>query len=274
MRGQRWRRRWLYAAIGAVVIVAAAPLLASEPCEWVVTSGEVALENVTREEAIRLAIRSARARAVEQVAGVEVHAQTLVRDEVLAAEFLRALARGYVLHEQVLRWEQKNFEAASDKPPLTLYRVFLKACVAREGDPHDPYFTVSAELNKGIFVTGEQATIRIRCTQPCYVNILNLSGIDQFSLLLPNSYQKTLRLTGGEEFVFPPPGLALRMAPVPGHRRDAEAFLVVATKGPLNLPAILRKQDGITFEEVSRILFGLPAAERAEALLVYEVRAE
>lgn len=245
-----------------------------EHCQWVETKGEAALENVTAEEGRQIAIRSARARAVEQVAGVEVQSQTLVRDQLLAAEFLRALARGYVLREQVLRWEQEAFQAAPEKPPVTLYRVFLKTCVAPEGDPRDPYFTVSAELNKGTFVTGEQATIRIRCTQPCYLSILNLSGTDQFSLLLPNSYQRTLLLRSGEEFMFPPPGIALTMSPLPGHRRDAEAFLVLATKGPLNLPAILRMQAGIPFEEVSRVLLSLPASERAETLLVYEVRAE
>jgi len=82
--------------------------------------GEAALEHVTAAEARQLALRGARARAVEQVAGIELQSLVIIRDAVLAGQFLRSLAHGYVLKEEILRWEQETFQEAPHKPPLTL----------------------------------------------------------------------------------------------------------------------------------------------------------
>jgi hypothetical protein len=41
---------------------------------------------------------------------------------------------------------------------------------------------------------------------------------------------------------------------------------------PMNLPAVLRNRHTYAFTEVSAALLNLPASERAEAPLVYEVR--
>lgn len=66
--------------------------------------------------------------------------------------------------------------------------------------------------------------------------------------------------------------LALVMEPLPGHRRAAEAFLVVATKRPFHLGAVIGKSEKITISELSNALLTLPANERVEEMLVYEVR--
>jgi hypothetical protein len=210
---------------------------------------------------------------------VEVQSGTILRDEVFAGEVLRILARGFVVKEQLERWEQDNLRRTPDSAPTTLYRVFLRTCVARARGDHDPYFRVDASLNKYTFAARESASIRVRCSRGCYLSILNLTGKDEFNLLLPTSKLPNLaqhppRAGPEGDFVFPPPGVALEMAPLQGRQRDTEAFLVIAMKQPLNLPAIFRKEEGISFEEVSHLLLGLPPSEWADAWLVYEVRAK
>jgi hypothetical protein len=63
------------------------------------------------------------------------------------------------------------------------------------------------------------------------------------------------------------------MHPLEGHRRDTEAFLIVATKQRLEARAVLGKEQDIPVGEVFRLLLDLLAAEQAGKLLVYEVRA-
>jgi hypothetical protein len=276
----RWLLRvWVFLLVIIWAASMAPPAMAVESCSWVPTVGEASLENVTAEEARQLATRRARARAIEEVAGVEVQSGTIVRDQVFAGEVLRILARGFVVEQSVERWEQDNVQRTPDSAPTTIYRVFLRTCVARMRGDHDPYFRVDASLNKYTFAAREHAFIRVRCSQGCYLSILNLTGKDEFNLLLPTSKLPNLaqhppRAGPEGDFVFPPPGVALEMAPLEGHQRDTEAFLVIAMKGPLNLPAIFRKEEGISFEEVSHLLLGLPPSEWADAWLVYEVRAK
>ena len=61
------------------------------------------------------------------------------------------------------------------------------------------------------------------------------------------------------------------MRPLAGYRRNTEAFLVVATKQRFEVQALLGQRQGIPMGDVFRVLLNLPPAERAEALLVYEV---
>src|SRR3989442_946608 len=123
-------------------------------------------------------------------------------------------------------------------------------------------------------VTAEEARLTMRCGRECYVTIFNLAANDRFSILFPNSYESVVALRSREEFAFPRPGLALVMRPFPTHQRDAEAFFVVATKQPLNADTRLGRREDLPIGDVLRMLSDLPLSERAELLLVYEVRAK
>lgn len=252
------------------------PVRAEQACQWVQTQGEATIENITAAEARQLALSRARARAVEQVAGIELYSGVPVLNAMPIGEFVQSLAHGYVLQEEILQWEQKAFQEAPEKPPQTLYRIHLRACVSPEGSARDPYFTVDAELNKMTFVAGEEANFTARCSRDCYVTIFNLTATHHFSILLPNPYQRTVPLKADQKLVFPQQGsgLALVMRPVPGHVRDTEAFLIMATKQHFDVYARLGKREDIPMGDVSRVLLDLPASERAVALLVYEVRAK
>ena len=102
------------------------------------------------------------------------------------------------LQEEVLRWEQDALQEASDRPPITFYRVHLRACVALPVGSRDAYFVLTGELNKPSFVAGEEARLTMRCGRECYVTIFNLAANDRFSILFPNSYESVVALRSRE----------------------------------------------------------------------------
>jgi len=244
------------------------------PCQWEKGKGEAAIAEVTAEEAQQLALRRARADAVAKVAGVEIQATTLVRDATLAGQFIRTLLQGYIIKEKTTWGEPGVFREGPDKPPIILYRVEVEACVIPQREGRDSYFTVKADLNKRVFVEGEKADLKIRCTRDCYLTIFNLAADDSSHILLPNDYQKQEILKADQELTFPPPGMALEMVTLPRYSRSTEAFLVVATKKPFDFRTAIGKTEKISIPELSSALLRLAPSERVEKLLVYEMRSK
>jgi len=242
-------------------------------CSWVETSGEAAVENITAEEARQTALNKARAKAVENISGINIQGSSMVKDFSLVADFVSAMASGYIVEEKVENWESKSLQEKSDVPPVTVYKVNLKTCV-KAGSAGDPYFKVKAELNKPVFLSGDEAKITATCTRDCYLTILNVTADNRISVLYPDKQERALRLKAGTSYTFPSnPGLALEVSPLPGHKKDAEAFYVVATKEKFDLPALVKTCSSITSKELYTNLFSLPADTRAETLVMYEVRA-
>lgn len=264
--------RILFGVVIAMLSLGAVPMPASTPCQWAKGKGEAAIAEVTAEEARQLALRRVRADAIAQVAGIELHAETLVRDATLAGQFIRTLLDGYIVREKVTWGDPGIFRDTPDKPPIILYHIEVESCVAPQKAGRDPYFTVTAQLNKPVFVSGETAALKIRCSRDCYLAIFNLAADDFLHLLLPNAYQPSEIFKANQELTFPRPGLALEMVSLPGHPRATEAFLVVATKRPFDFRALLGKTEGISIPELSSALLRLPPAERAEEFLVYEMQ--
>lgn len=183
------------------------------------------------QEAKQLALRQARAQAIEKTVGVEVRAETLVRDFAVASDFIKTLTKGYVQSEQVVRWEQERYQKKGTEEPIPIYRVTLKACVRPLVTLHDPGFRLMTALNKTTFASGEKARLEITSTRPVDVLIFNLTADDRVQpydriarMGLP------LRLEPSERRAFPPTGVALIMELPPGQSHTSEALILVATK--------------------------------------------
>jgi len=114
-------------------------LVFASNCNWIETNGEAAVENITPEEARQLAINRARVKAIEGISNVNVKAITLVQNLSLVADFINTLSAGYVLEEKDIEWSSKTYQEKKDSPPVTIYTVKLKSCVATTL-PGDPYF--------------------------------------------------------------------------------------------------------------------------------------
>lgn len=238
----------------------------------VVASGEAVVEQLTPEEARQMAVRKARAYGIEKAIGVEVASQTLVRDFTLMGDFIKTLSKGYILEEEVVSWEDLSYQEAPDKPPLTTYKVTLKMKIVPVQGERDPYFKLKAALNKNLFLEGEEAIIKIKPTKDCYLTILNLTAKDRFNLIFPNEHQNNNFIKANTEFVFPDPAFTICMTPYPGHKRDAEAFVLIAAKKPIHLKTLLRKEEDIPICNLYQVLLDIPIYEWTEEIILYEVR--
>lgn len=252
------------------LLISVAPLYAAD-CEWKETIGEAAVENITAEEARQLALNRARNKAVEEIAGVKVQGSSLVKNFTLAADFIQAMSAGYILEEKAVKWETGTYQEQPEATPLTTYKVTLKSCVASVA-AGDPYFSIKAQLNRPVFISGEEARITASCTKDCFLTILNLTADNKIRLLLPNKYEPSIRLKANAPYSFPVEGMALEMHTLPRHSRDTEGFLVLATKERFDALGLLNKGEEIPQKEFYKAILSLPADTRAEEMVVYEVR--
>ncbi|MGE4296721.1 MAG: hypothetical protein AB7E47_01715 [Desulfovibrionaceae bacterium] len=236
--------------------------------------GYCAIAGVTAEEAQHLAVRRARAAAVETAAGVAVSSSTLVTDGRLAGAFIKSLAHGYIVHEAV-EWEPVGqYQPDPSRPPLIEYRVRLDAVVETPDGPR-PAFGLDAALNQSIFRARKDAlSLRVSAAAPVRVAVFNIMANDAVVMLYPDDRTPEVRAGKGLETVLPVPdsGVEMRLDTLPGHKRDTEAVLVAA------LPAASRtfwsdvfvpgKPMGLTdfFARYARL-----AGEGEDVILTYEV---
>ena len=147
-------------------------------CIWAEGVGLVSGDVLKPQEAKQLALRQARAQAIEKAVGIEVRAETIVRDFVVASDFIKTLTKGYVRSEQVVRWDQERYQPKANEAPIPIYRVTLKACVQPLATHHDPGFTVTATVNKVVFAPGEKARLEVTSTRQAEISIFNLTADD------------------------------------------------------------------------------------------------
>lgn len=226
-------------------------------CIWAEGMGVVSGDLLKPQEAKQLALRQARAQAIEKAVGIEVRAETLVRDFAVASDFIKTLTKGYVQAEQVVRWDQETYQKKVNEEPIPIYRVRLKACVKPLATLHDPGFRLTATINKTTFTSGEKARLEVTSTRPVDVMIFNLTADDRVQpydriarMGLP------LRLEPSERRTFPPTGVALVMELPPGQPRTSEAFILVATKqaDQVLLPMPVGNEGTLSLSEFSAAL--------------------
>lgn len=236
-------RTWLVALsvilLGSLTTWASQALAAD--CKWAEGTGSVAADVLTAGEAKQLALRQARAMAVARATGVEVRSQTVVKDFMLAGDFIKTLSRGYVRAEQVLRWEQEKYQPTSTDTPIPIFKVQIKACVLPRASLRDPEFLVQAALNKPVYLPGEKATLTVTSSRRAHVAIFNLTADDRVGVYMGQpGIGPPLMLEPNQAATFPPSGISLVMELPQGQARTAEAFLIVATKAELVVALPLR----------------------------------
>lgn len=206
----------------------------------------MAADVLSTAEARQLALRQARSAAIADALGVEIKSATLVRDYMLAADFVRTLVKGYVTREQVVRWDQDRYQPSPKESPIPILRVTLRACVVPVAEKRDPGFGLKATLNKPVFMPGEKAKLEVNSTRPAHVTIFNLTDDDKVRLYGGVVMGLPLQVLPGTPSRFPPPGVSLVMELPPGQIRASEAFIVVATRAEdrIQLP-LAGDPDGI-----------------------------
>ena len=265
-----------------------------QPCfsqtkgQWVECYGEAAVQNITNEEAQVLARRYARLNAIEKACGVQLQAETLVKDFKLAGDFIHSIAYGHVVEEKELNWKTETIppENPAD-PPIILLKLSMKARVIPVEDKSDPGFKVSLQLNRKSFQSGDEVIFNIRSNQDCFITLINLAANDSVYILYPNVYHRDNSLKGHSKFEFPlsserESGFHIKVSTLPDHKKDTEIVKVIATKQKIDFLSELKIADGfglmgtpkMAVTQLTYLLSEIPVSGRAEATMMYTVYAK
>jgi len=257
--------------------------------KWVECKGEAAIQNITHEEAQLIAKRKARLDAIEKVCGVQLQSETLVKDFVMAGDFIHSISYGQVVEERNIQWETENIPSQdSSSPPVVLLKIAMQARVAVSEDKPDPSFRIESKINRSTFQSGDEAVITIQATQDCFITIFNIAANDSVYILFPNEHFSTPGfLKAGKKYEIPnkrdrKSNMSIRVATLPGHKKDTEIVKIVATKKEIKFPDYFKRlnQYGligtpkVAVQQIAKWLVSIPVSERAEAAMMYTIESD
>ena len=248
------------------------------------STGVAANANLTPEEAQNLALKRARQNAIEEVCGVSVQAETLIRNNMLAADFIHSVSYGRIIEEEILGWDVDVSRESKRRPPSVAFRVTIRARVKPEKGKPDPYYQVSVGLNKKVYHSGDEMIIRVKATKPSYISVLNFAADGSVILLYPNRLRKNNYVKALKQYQIPSEAdrndvLKLQVSTLSGHRKDTEFIKVIATRQPIHLLDGLLTQGqygvmdtvNLAAVEIARLVSAIPLKERAEQTVFYEI---
>jgi len=262
------------------------PLFA-EDFQTVTIVGLASMENVTKEEARRLAVEDGMRKAVEEVVGVNILAETLVINFQTSGDIIRAIPYGRVVEKEILEEGVEEIKAGGKSALSLIYRVKMKARVAKEKGSRDPYFKLEASLNRDVFSENDEMVIRVQSQRDCYLNVFCILEDEKVHILVPNLYRKDNFVKANETFNFPDEsdkkaGINLRVHTLAGEKSSRESIYIVCLKQPLNFDTA-KFEEGICgvytgktafLNELVKEMVEIPVSERAERFLKYEVRSK
>ena len=271
----------------SLFIILSTSSFSQENGKWVTCTGDAAIQNISSEEAKIIALRNARIDAIEQVCGVSLQAETMVKDFQLAGDFIHSISYGHVVEEKDKKWETITMPAENpNDPPLLIYKLTMLAKVVSRDEKADPSFKINLKLNRSTFQSGDEVIFTIKATQDCYLTILNLAANDSVYILLPNKFSEDNFLKRTSVVQIPNKkhrnqGFHIRVTTLPGSKKNSELVKVIATKqridfideidlsstfSPLGTPKM-------ALTKLARWLSQIPVSQRAEASAVYTVEA-
>ena len=256
----------------------------SQDAKWVEVEGTALMENITKEEARRLAIEDALRKAVEEVVGVDTLSETLVINFKVGADIIKALPYGKVLDKQIVEEGVQEIAKEGKAIPGLLYRIKMKSKVLMEEGRVDPSFIITASLNRDFFKEGDFMEIRASSSKDCYLNIFNILEDEGVLILIPNYYRKENFVRANEMFIFPNEadkgkGLKLRIHGIEGRKSVRETIYILALQKPLRFNAdkyregIYANYTGQTafMKDLIKEIIEIPPSERAEKFIQYQV---
>ncbi len=256
------------------IILLLPPLIVmAEMIRGVERQGSCAIVGMRAEECQLIALQRARAAAIEQAAGVAVASGTVVTNAILRADFIKSYARGLIVKEKVEWLPLGQYPKDSSTPPIPEYRVRLTADVYVPKPKVQP-FGLQARASGAVFKNGERASLEVRTSREALLGIFNITADDTVVMLFPNEHERENRITQGRTLLFPEKHskIELVMQTLPGHKRDAEAFYIVALDSghPKNFGDLFRPGQPMGFTDFFR-RYSEIADSCEDVILPYEV---
>jgi hypothetical protein len=235
--------------------------------------GACAIVGMSAEQSSLTALQRARAAAIEQAAGVAVTSGTLVTNFTVAADFIKTYARGFIVGEKMTWLPLGQYQKDVSTPPIPEYRVRIIADVYVPRKKA-PVLGLRAKLNSTVFRSGEQARITVSANKEAGIAIFNIMADDRIALIFPNIHEQNNVLAAGKDLVFPAKDgkVDMEMQTLPGHQKDAEAFLVLAwdRAQDIGITELFPHAEPLLFSEFFRKLAEV-ADNVEETILPYEV---
>jgi hypothetical protein len=247
---------------------------------WVETTGIASIHNITPEEARNKAIMNACAAAI-QYYGIQVSQRDLdiqaesshktIHDDFLSLTSLTT--HGVILEKTVV--EEKVISRGDD---LQKY-VRLRVKIGRQSGGKDPYFTVTAVLNRDVFRVNDTLHITVTATRDCYLTILDITD-EEVYVLFPNRYSSDNFLAQGQSFAFPSEGQKATGLTLPamlpaGKEKDMGVVKVLATKKQASFEGLARQSEYGTLQLALQDLLGvivkIPLDEMEEVDVPYMI---
>lgn len=247
-------------------------------------SGEAVLENISSEEAKNLCLLRAKAQAMEEVAGVKILSETVVRNNIVLYDFINSQSSAWVKRTKDVKWEPiTDYRRTPDSSPLPLYRVRLKALVAVDAH-RDDGFQLRLTLNRKSYQDGDEMTLSVSAGKDCRIFLFNILEDEKVTVLLPNRFKMDTVVKGGKIYRFPDQekmGSSRKMkVSVPeGKKRTRESILAIAVIDDINLIgsdfeeaafAVYPKGTGL-FHRLMEKMMDVPPQRRAMTIQHYEV---
>lgn len=205
------------------------PVFAEKLVKNISAEGSCAIVSMSAEQCQMIALQRARASAIEQAAGIKVSSSTLVTNMALTAEFIKTYSKGFIVKEKAVWLPLAQYQKDLSTPPIPEYRVKIVADISMP-EPKIRPIGLSAKVNNLIFKSGEKATIEIKAERIARIAIFNITSDDKVAMLFPHAYEQKNIITKDNGIIFPHPNakIELVMHTLPNHKRDTEAFFVVA----------------------------------------------
>jgi hypothetical protein len=242
------------------------------------------MENVTKEDARRLAIKDAMRKAVEKIVGVEILAETIAINFKLAGDIVKAMPYGRVIDREILEENVDEIREEGKTTPSLIYKVKMKARVFKEKGKTDTYFKIDAAFNKDVFKEGDEMELRVTPTKDCYITIFNILEDEKVIILIPNRYKENNFIKANETFSFPDEGDKRRGIKLIAHTGEGknsvtETIYILGLKQPLSfdtsrfavgLYGIYNGQTAFINDLLKEII-EVPLFERAEKFIQYRI---
>lgn len=198
--------------------------------------GSCAIVGMSAEQSQLLALQRARASAIELAAGVSVSSATLVTNYMVAVDFLKTYAKGFIISEKVIWHPLGQYQKDLSTPPIPEYRVKIVADVYIPGKKAKP-LGLKAKLNNTVFRNGDKAKVSLSVDREARLAVFNIMADDRIAMLFPNKYETGNLLSPKNEWIFPARDsrVDIEMHTLPSHERDAESIFVVAVDHSQNV---------------------------------------
>ena len=257
----------------------------AQDSQWVTVDGIAPIENVTKNEARKIAIDNARREAVEKVVGVDILSETMVINYNVSGDVIRTIPYGKVIGQEIIKEEIELIPAKNKgEAPFLAYKVKMRANVIKEKGQTDVFFRIEAGLNRKVFKEGDLIEIKVTPSRDCYLSIFNILEDDTAIILFPNRFSQNNFVKANTTFKFPgdtdrKKGITLEAFVGEGKEKVDEIFHILALKEPLRF-STAKFQEGIygiydgrsaMVNDLVKNIVGIPLSQRAEKFIQYRI---